>query len=45
MQSTVTTGIISAKDRTITSDNVTYKVIQTDAAINSGNSGGALINS
>lgn len=45
MQSTVTTGIISAKNRTITSDNVTYKVIQTDAAINSGNSGGALINS
>lgn len=44
MQSTVTTGIISAKNRTITSDNVTYKVIQTDAAINSGNSGGALIN-
>ena len=45
MPSTVTTGIISAKDRTIKSDNVTYKVIQTDAAINSGNSGGALINS
>lgn len=45
MQSSVTTGIISAKNRTITSDNVTYKVIQTDAAINSGNSGGALINS
>ncbi|MBO5348759.1 MAG: trypsin-like peptidase domain-containing protein [Clostridia bacterium] len=44
MESTVTTGIISAKDRTITSDNVSYKVIQTDAAINSGNSGGALIN-
>ena len=45
MPSTVTTGIISAKNRTITSENVTYKVIQTDAAINSGNSGGALINS
>lgn len=45
MESTVTTGIISAKDRNITSDNTTYKVIQTDAAINSGNSGGALINS
>lgn len=44
MESTVTTGIISAKDRTITSENVTYTVIQTDAAINSGNSGGALIN-
>ena len=45
MPSTVTTGIISATSRTIKSDNVTYKVIQTDAAINSGNSGGALINS
>jgi len=44
MPSTVTTGIISATSRTITSDNVTYTVIQTDAAINSGNSGGALIN-
>lgn len=44
MQSSVTTGIISAKNRTITSDGRTYKVIQTDAAINSGNSGGALIN-
>ena len=44
MKSTVTTGIISATNRTITSDNTTYKVIQTDAAINSGNSGGALIN-
>ena len=44
MPSTVTTGIISATNRTITSDNVKYKVIQTDAAINSGNSGGALIN-
>lgn len=44
MQSSVTTGIISAKDRTISSDGKTYKVIQTDAAINAGNSGGALIN-
>lgn len=45
MPSTVTTGIISATNRDITSEDVTYKVIQTDAAINSGNSGGALINS
>lgn len=45
MPSTVTTGIISATNRNITSENSTYKVIQTDAAINSGNSGGALINS
>lgn len=45
MESTVTAGIISAKSRTITSDGKNYTVIQTDAAINSGNSGGALINS
>lgn len=45
MDSTVTAGIISAKSRTIESDGKNYTVIQTDAAINSGNSGGALINS
>lgn len=45
MESSVTAGIISALNRTITKDNVTYHVLQTDAAINSGNSGGALINS
>ena len=46
MQSTVTTGIVSALNRKITdSDGKTYKCIQTDAAINSGNSGGALVNS
>lgn len=45
MSSTVTTGIISAVNRKITdSDGKTYKCIQTDAAINSGNSGGALVN-
>ena len=45
MESSVTAGIISAINREITSDGKTFKVIQTDAAINSGNSGGALINS
>lgn len=46
MNSTVTTGIISAVNRKITdSDGKSYKCIQTDAAINSGNSGGALVNS
>lgn len=46
MTSTVTTGIISAVNRKITdSDGKTYTCIQTDAAINSGNSGGALVNS
>lgn len=45
MESTVTAGIISAVNRTISSDGRNYTVIQTDAAINSGNSGGALVNS
>lgn len=46
MQSSVTTGTISALNREVTdSDGKIYKVIQTDAAINSGNSGGALVNS
>ncbi len=39
-----TQGIISAINRTITVDNKTMSVIQTDAAINEGNSGGALVN-
>lgn len=41
----VTQGIVSAVNRTVTVDNRTMNLIQTDAAINSGNSGGALINS
>ena len=46
MKSSVTTGSISALNREITdSDGKTYTLIQTDAAINSGNSGGALVNS
>ncbi len=41
----VTSGIISAVNRSVTSnDGTTYNLIQTDAAINSGNSGGALVN-
>ncbi len=39
-----TQGIISAINRTINVDNRTMNVIQTDAAINEGNSGGALVN-
>ena len=40
----VTTGIVSAKDREIDELGNSSKLIQTDAAINPGNSGGALIN-
>lgn len=39
----VTVGYISALNRTITSGGTTYNLIQTDAAINSGNSGGPLV--
>ncbi len=48
LQQTVTTGVISAKGRdiTISADTLPMvNLIQTDAAINQGNSGGPLINS
>ena len=45
LDTTVTTGIISAVNREVTSDGNKYVCIKTDAAINSGNSGGALVNS
>lgn len=45
LDTTVTTGIISAVNREVESDGNKYICIQTDAAINSGNSGGALVNS
>jgi hypothetical protein len=42
---TVTQGIVSALDRSIDTDTGTLSgLIQTDAAISSGNSGGALVN-
>ncbi|MCU1390818.1 MAG: hypothetical protein JWL72_4156 [Ilumatobacteraceae bacterium] len=42
---TVTQGIVSALDRSIDTENGTLTgLIQTDAAISSGNSGGALVN-
>lgn len=46
LQSSISCGIISAKDREVADSDsrTTYHVIQTDAAINSGNSGGALVN-
>lgn len=40
----VTSGIISALNREVTIDNFSNEVILTDAAINFGNSGGALLN-
>lgn len=46
LDTTVTCGIVSAVNREVTdSDGNKYTCIQTDAAINSGNSGGALVNS
>lgn len=50
LQSTVTAGIVSALDRPFVlpavqgSEAVAYPAIQTDAAVNSGNSGGPLVN-
>jgi len=45
LSSTVTTGVISALDRSIrTEDRSYYGFIQTDASINPGNSGGPLLN-
>lgn len=40
----LTSGVVSALDREITTNNGTMNLIQTDCAINSGNSGGALFN-
>ena len=46
MQSSITCGVVSAVNREVTdSDGKKFTLIQTDAAINSGNSGGALVNS
>lgn len=44
-QPTVTVGIVSATQRSLTVDNRFYEaLIQTDASVNPGNSGGALVN-
>jgi serine protease Do len=45
LEQSVTHGVVSDTKRSVTIDGRSYKdLIQTDAAINSGNSGGALIN-
>ena len=47
LRSTITAGIVSAKGRSMPSNDGSFKIesfIQTDAAVNPGNSGGALIN-
>ncbi len=46
-QSTLTTGVVSALGRTVQTGQTTFidEAIQTDAAINRGNSGGPLLNS
>jgi len=45
LTSTVTAGIISAKGRDLDGNGSTDSFLQTDAAVNPGNSGGALVNS
>ena len=44
LMGTMTEGILSAINRTITSDGRSVNVLQTTAALNNGNSGGPLIN-
>ncbi|MCE5189356.1 MAG: trypsin-like peptidase domain-containing protein [Eubacteriales bacterium] len=44
LANTITFGIVSATTREVTIDNYTNTYLQTDAAINFGNSGGPLIN-
>ncbi|HWI55166.1 MAG TPA: trypsin-like peptidase domain-containing protein [Desulfobacteria bacterium] len=42
--STVTAGVISALNRTVDIEEQRFRLLQTDAAISPGNSGGALVN-
>ncbi len=44
LTATMTVGYISAKDRLVSTDGTAINMLQTDAAINSGNSGGPLFN-
>jgi len=45
LRGTATSGIVSALSREVTVEDVTMSLIQTDAAISPGNSGGGLFNS
>lgn len=44
LTATMTVGYVSGKERSVTTDGTTINMIQIDAAINSGNSGGPLFN-
>lgn len=44
LTSTLTVGYVSAKERDVTTDGTVINMLQTDCAINSGNSGGPLFN-
>ena len=44
LTSTLTVGYVSAKERDVSTDSAVINMIQTDCAINSGNSGGPLFN-
>lgn len=44
LTATLTVGYVSGKDRQVSTDSTMINMIQTDAAINSGNSGGPLFN-
>lgn len=44
LTATLTVGYVSAKDRIVNTDGTVINMLQTDAAINSGNSGGPLFN-
>ena len=44
-QGTITVGVVSGVERTLNNNGYTMSLIQTDASVNGGNSGGPLINS
>jgi len=45
LEGTVTVGVISAMNRNLAEIGLEYELLQTDASINNGNSGGPLVNS